>query len=182
MGGDLSVQSAPGTGSKFKLTFVAKRVEPERVRRPPDRTRLVRVSPGDAMEGAHRRRTYDANRDAVAEVLEGKRLRRRARPQTDRPVSRSTPHGAPTSCSWTWDAGMNGLEAHSTAEGRRVEALIIGALTAGAFGDDEREALRAGRDFFMRKALRTTGSSRRLSRVLEARGTAEPGGGGALVG
>jgi len=46
--------------------------------------------------------------------------------------------------------GMNGLEAirRLRAAGSRA---AIGALTAGAFGDDEREALRAGADFFMRK-------------------------------
>jgi len=46
--------------------------------------------------------------------------------------------------------GMNGLEAIRRMRAAGSKAAI-GALTAGAFGDDEREALRAGADFFMRK-------------------------------
>jgi DNA-binding response OmpR family regulator len=80
-----------------------------------------------------------------------------------------------------WMPGMNGLEAI-----RRLRAAdsraAIGALTAGAFGDDECEALRAGADFFMRKPFDDRELLDGLARVLAARGAAERARGGAIEG
>ena len=72
--------------------------------------------------------------------------------------------------------GMDGLEAI-----RRLRAggssAAIGALTAGAFGNDEREALDAGADFFMRKPFNARELLDQLARVLDARGaTSAPSG------
>jgi CheY-like chemotaxis protein len=70
--------------------------------------------------------------------------------------------------------GMNGLEAirRLRAAGSRA---AIGALTAGAFGDDEREALRAGADFFIRKPFDDRELLDALARILAGRGAAERG-------
>src|SRR4029079_17338311 len=68
MGGDLSVDSAPGAGSRFKLTFVAKRVAPKDAREssgppapvvPVAETRWKVLIVDD----------MDVNRDAVADLL-----------------------------------------------------------------------------------------------------------------
>jgi len=71
--------------------------------------------------------------------------------------------------------GMDGIETmrRLRAAGSRV---AIGALTAGAFGDDEPEALRAGADFFMRKPF----NERELLDVLAARAPSERGRGGSV--
>jgi len=70
--------------------------------------------------------------------------------------------------------GMNGLEAI-----RRLRAAgssaVIGALTAGAFGDDEREALRAGADFFLRKPFNDRELLDGVTRTLVPRGAVERG-------
>ena len=180
MGGDLSVESAPGAGSRFKLTFVAKRVEPERVRAASGPHKIVASVPATRWKVLIVD-DVDANRDAVAEVLAGNAFETR--------TAADGPTGLSIHAAWRPDIvlmdlrmpGMNGLEAIRRLRAAGSRALI-GALTAGAFGDDEREALRAGADFFMRKPFDDRQLLDRLSRVLEARGTAEPGGGGALVG
>jgi PAS domain S-box-containing protein len=148
MGGDLSVESTPGVGSRFKLTFVAKRdaVPQARTREPSGPLNTLaavrwKVLIVDDM---------DVNRDAVAELL--------ARNGFETRTAADGPTGLSIHLDWGPEVvlmdlrmpGMNGLEAI-----RRLRAAgssaVIGALTAGAFGDDEREALRAGADFFLRK-------------------------------
>jgi CheY-like chemotaxis protein/nitrogen-specific signal transduction histidine kinase len=170
MGGDLGVESAPGAGSKFKLTFVARRARPEQARES-----LGPPSPAAPAAAAQWKvlivDDLDGNRDVVAELL--------AKNAFDTRTAADGPTGLSIDADWRPDvvlmdlrmSGMNGLEAirRLRAAGSRA---AIGALTAGAFGDDEREALRAGADFFMRKPFNDRELLDGLARVLVARGTA----------
>jgi CheY-like chemotaxis protein len=167
MGGELSVESAPGAGSRFKVTFVAKQAEPERVRQPSGPLKLV-------ASGATTRwkvlivDDVDVNREVVAELL--------AKNAFDTRTAADGPTALSIHADWSPDVvlmdlrmpGMNGLEAirRLRASGSRA---AIGALTAGAFGDDEREALRAGADFFMRKPFGDRELLDGLARVLAGR-------------
>jgi PAS domain S-box-containing protein len=172
MGGDLSVESEPGVGSRFKLTFVAKRAGAAQARArepsgPLNTLAAVRwkVLIVDDM---------DVNRDAVAELL--------ARNGFETRTAADGPTGLSIHADWGPDVvlmdlrmpGMNGLEAirRLRAAGSRA---AIGALTAGAFGDDEREALRAGADFFLRKPFNDRELLDGVTRVLVPRAAAEPG-------
>jgi PAS domain S-box-containing protein len=180
MGGDLSVESAPGAGSRFKLTLMAKRVAPEPARESSEAPKPL------APAAATRWKVLivddvDVNRDVVAELLAKNAFETRT--AADGPAALSIHAG------WRpdvvlmdlWMPGMNGLEAI-----RRLRAAdsraAIGALTAGAFGDDECEALRAGADFFMRKPFDDRELLDGLARVLAARGAAERARGGAIEG
>jgi PAS domain S-box-containing protein len=173
MGGDLSVESAPGAGSRFKLTFRAKRVGPERAQESSG-------PPRPFTSGAATRwkvlivDDMGVIRDVVAELLRKNAFE--ARTAADGPAALSI------HADWGPDVvlmdlrmpGMNGLEAirRLRAAGSRA---AIGALTAGAFGDDEREALRAGADFFIRKPFDDRELLDALARILAGRGAAERG-------
>jgi PAS domain S-box-containing protein len=165
MGGDLSVESAPGSGSKFKFTFMAKLAGPERARES-----LAPPRPF-ASNGATRWKVLivddmDVNRDVVAEVL-GNAFETRTAADGTAAIS--------IHADWCPDVvlmdlrmpGMNGLEAISRLRAAGSRAAI-GALTAGAFGNDEREALRAGADFFMRKPFDARELLDGLTRVFAA--------------
>jgi CheY-like chemotaxis protein len=166
MGGDLSVESAPGAGSRFRLTFVAKRVAPAEAREssgPP-----VPVVPvAEARWKVLIVDDMDVNRDAVADLL--------ARDAFETRTAADGPTGIAIHADWGPDVvlmdlrmpGMNGLEAIRRLRAAGSKAAI-GALTAGAFGDDEREALRAGADFFMRKPFNDRELLDGLSRFLVA--------------
>ena len=118
----------------------------------------------------------DANRDIVAELL--------AKNAFETRTAADGPAALAIHADWGPDVvlmdlrmpGMNGLEAirRLRAAGSRA---AIGALTAGAFGDDEREAVRAGADFFMRKPFDDRELLDGLARALAARGAAQRGGG-----
>jgi len=180
MGGGLSVESAPGAGSRFKLTFVAKRAGPEQAREPSGP-----LYPGTPAAAARWKvlivDDMDVNRDAVAELLAKNAFETRTAPDG--------PTGLSIHADWAPDVvlmdlrmpGMNGLEAI-----RRLRAAgstaAIGALTAGAFGDDEREALRAGADFFIRKPFNDRELLDGVARALVARDAAERGRGAAVQG
>jgi signal transduction histidine kinase/CheY-like chemotaxis protein len=175
MGGDISVESAPGIGSRFKLTFIAKRVAPERAPAPskssvpfaliaPTRSKVLVVDDVDVI------------RDVVAVLL--------ARNGFETRIAADGPAALSIYADWHPDVvlmdlrmpGMNGIEAI-----RRLRAtgstVAIGALTAGAFGDDEREARRAGADFFIRKPFSDRELLDGLARVFAASGATDQGGG-----
>jgi PAS domain S-box-containing protein len=168
MGGDLAVESAPGAGSRFTLTFTARVAGPEHARQAsgpinaaaPAAAGRWRVLIVDDMGG---------NRDAVAELL--------ARNAFETRTAADGATGLAIHAVWNPDVvlmdlrmpGMNGLEAIRwlRAGGSRA---VIGALTAGAFGDDEGEALRAGADFFLRKPFNDRELLDSVARVLAAHG------------
>ena len=171
LGGDLGVESAPGAGSRFKLSFVAKRAASE-----PAREVSAPSKPAPSL-AAERWKVLivddmDVNRDALAELLAKNGFATRA--------AADGPTGLSIAAEWHPDVvlmdlrmpGMNGLEAI-----RRLRAdgsnAAIGALTAGAFGDDEREALRAGADFFLRKPFNDRELLDDLARVLVGDTTGE---------
>jgi PAS domain S-box-containing protein len=174
MGGDLTVDSAPGVGSRFKLTFMAKRLGPEG---PPASAGLP--TPIASATGARWKALIvddiDVNRDAIEELLSNNGFETRT--AADGPAAISIDAG------WGPDVvlmdlrmpGMNGLEAIRRLRAGESRAAI-GALTAGAFGDEEGEALRAGADFLMRKPFDDRELIDRLARVLAGRAVREPGG------
>ena len=99
MGGDLTVESAPGVGSTFTFTFTAKSVG--LAASPAAREPIAHVAAGATqIQGAHRRRLGRQPGRPRRSCSRG-RASRRARPRTERPPSRSTPTGVPTSCSST---------------------------------------------------------------------------------
>ena len=180
MGGDLSVESAPGAGSRFKFTFIAKRGGPERA------PELSAPPNPFASAGARQWKVLivddvDVIRDAVARLL--------ARNAFETRMAADGTEALAIHADWRPDVvlmdlrmpGMNGLEVI-----RRLRSVgsttAIGALTAGAFGDDEREARRAGADFFMRKPFNEREILDGLARVLAERGAAAPRRGEAVQG
>jgi signal transduction histidine kinase/CheY-like chemotaxis protein len=173
MGGDISVESAPGSGSRFKLTFLAKPMAPEQAAASseppvcfaaptPKRSKVLVVDDVDVI------------RNVVAELL--------ARNGFDTRTAADGPAALSVHSEWRPDVvlmdlrmpGMNGIEVI-----RRLRAAgsmaVIGALTAGAFGDDEREAQRAGGDFFIRKPFSERELLAELARSFAARDAAEQG-------
>ena len=164
MGGDINVESTPGAGSRFKLTFMAKPVAPEPVRESsgpaisfassiePTRSKVLVVDDVDVI------------RDAVATLLARNAFETRTAADGPAALSIHTDWHPEVVLMDLRMPGMNGIEVI-----RRLRAAgsmaAIGALTAGAFGDDEREARRAGADFFIRKPF----TERELLRSARAR-------------
>ncbi len=163
MGGDLTVDSAPGKGSTFIFTFVAKSVG----------LPASRAAPGPipyVVAGATRVKVLivddlAVNREALSELLSGPRFETRT--ASDGPTAISI------HASWRPDLmlidlrmpGMNGLEAieRMRAAGSRA---AIGALSASALADDERQALALGADFFLGKPFDDRELMERIARVL----------------
>jgi PAS domain S-box-containing protein len=179
MGGDLTVESAPGAGSRFKLTFAAKRAASEQARQPSGPYNTV----GSLVSARWKVLIVDdmdVNRDAVAAVLARHGFDTRTAADGSTGLSLHADWGPHVVLMDLRMPGMNGLEAI-----RRLRAAgsnaAIGALTAGAFGDDERQALRAGADFFLRKPFNDRELLDALTRILDARGTPEPQRVGAFV-
>jgi PAS domain S-box-containing protein len=163
MGGDLTVDSAPGKGSTFIFTFVAKSVG----------LPASRAASGPipyVVAGATRVKVLivddlAVNREALSELLSGPRFETRT--ASDGPTAISI------HASWRPDLmlidlrmpGMNGLEAieRMRAAGSRA---AIGALSASALADDERQALALGADFFLGKPFDDRELMERIARVL----------------
>jgi PAS domain S-box-containing protein len=178
LGGALSVESAPGAGSRFKLTFMAKHVGPERGREfsaPPNPFASAAAVRGKVLIVDD----VDVIRDAVAQLL--------ARNAFETRTAADGPEALAIHADWGPDVvlmdlrmpGMNGLEVIERLRAAGSTAAI-GALTAGAFGDDERKARRAGADFFMRKPFNDREILDGLARALAVRAAADQGRGGAV--
>ena len=123
------------------------------------------------------------NRDVLAELLSGPRFETRT--AADGPAALSI------HADWRPDLvlidlrmpGMGGLEAirRMRAAGSRA---AIGALSASALADDERQALAFGADFFLGKPYDDRELMDRIARVLEAaprRGRARRGADGLVA-
>lgn len=166
MGGDLSLESAPGAGSRFKVTFVAQRRAVEQMRASEATTPAAATAPVQSKVLIVD--DIDVIRDGAAVVL--------AKHGFDTRTAADGATGLSVHDEWIPDVvlmdmrmpGMNGVEAirQLRAGGSRA---VIGAVTAGAYADDEREALRAGADFFVRKPFDEQELLDGLGRVLAAR-------------
>jgi signal transduction histidine kinase/ActR/RegA family two-component response regulator len=164
MGGDLTVESTVGVGSRFTLTFVTKGVEAEaasqELQAPTQAEKLrKKVLIVDDME---------IIRDAMAQLLAQLGVDSRTAEDGDTAVSIHD--------EWKPDVvlmdlrmpRMDGIEAirRLRAGGSRA---AIGALSGGAFGEDESAALGAGADFFLRKPFDAQELLGCVGRALEAR-------------
>ena len=166
MGGDLSVESAPGAGAGSSSPSWRSASAGAGARASSDRHVASRQR-RDAIEGAHRRRR-GGQPGCPRGVARAERLRDAH--------GRGRTAALSIHADWRPDVvlmdlrmpGMNGLEAIRRLRAAGSKAAI-GALTAGAFGDDEREALRVGADFFIRKPYDDRELLDGLARVLEAR-------------
>ena len=167
MGGDITVDSRLGEGSRFTLTFSAKLEGHAQVREP--------SGPLTAFESLARMRAkvlvvddVDAIRYAVAALLDRNAFETR--------TAADGPAALLVDADWRPDVvlmdlrmpGMNGIEAIRRLRAAESNALI-GALTAGAFRDDEREARNVGADFFIRKPFNDRELLDKLARVLQSR-------------
>ena len=119
MDGDLSVTSAPGAGSQFKLTFVAKRVEAARESAGP---------PKPVASGATTRwkvlivDDMDVNRDVVAEVLAKNAFETRTASDGSAALAIHADWEPDVVLMDLRDAGDERARGHPTAEGRRGES------------------------------------------------------------
>jgi signal transduction histidine kinase/CheY-like chemotaxis protein len=163
MGGDLTVASAPGIGSSFTFTFAAKSIRPAAAT-------AAREPIAQVVAGATRVKVLivddvEVNRDVLAELLSGPCFETRTAADGTGAIS--------IHADWHPDLvlidlrmpGMGGLEAirHMRAAGSRA---AIGALSASALEEDERESLALGADFFVRKPYDDRELMDRITRVL----------------
>jgi signal transduction histidine kinase/CheY-like chemotaxis protein len=164
MGGDLAVESAPGIGSTFTFTFLAKSVG---LAAPlTDREPIAHV-----VAGATRAKVLivdDAavNRQVLAELLSGPRFETRTAADGTDAISvheEWRPHLVLIDLRMP---GMGGLEAirRLRAAGSRA---AIGALSASARADDEHQSLAFGADFFLGKPYDDRELMDRIAGVLQ---------------
>jgi PAS domain S-box-containing protein len=163
MGGDLTVESAPGIGSTFTFTFVAKSVggAASRAARGP----IVQVAAGVTRVKVLIVDDLAVNREALSELLSGPRFETR--------TAGDGPGALSIHADWRPDLmlidlrmpGMNGLEAIRRLRAAGSKAAI-GALSASALADDERQALALGADFFLGKPFDDRELMERIARIL----------------
>lgn len=147
MGGDLTVESDPGVGSTFTLTFVAKPVA--------EATRVSEAAPRLVAPGPTRCKVLvvddmPINRDALSELFT----------QAGFETRTAADGAAALAIHAAWEPhlvlmdlrmpGMGGLEAIRQLRAAGSTAAL-GALSASAFDEDERRALALGANFFLRK-------------------------------
>ena len=171
MGGDLSVESTPGVGSAFRFTFVATIAAPDAVREahgpkrplePPATPHKVLIV-DDAAE----------NRDLLGKLLAELGFETRSAADGRVALSIHADWGPDIVLMDLRKPTMNGLEAIRSLRAAGSKAAI-GALTAGSFGDDERQALGAGADFFIHKPYEGRDLIERIRRALVGRIGADP--------
>jgi PAS domain S-box-containing protein len=163
MGGDLTVASAPGIGTTFTFTFVAKSVglAASRAAGGP----IVQVEAGATRVKVLIVDDLAVNREALSELLSAPRFETR--------TASDGPGAISIHADWHPDLmlidlrmpGMTGLEAirRLRAAGSRA---AIGAVSASALADDERQALALGADFFLGKPFDDRQLMERIARVL----------------
>ena len=164
MGGDLTVESVLGVGSTFTFTFAAKSVAVAAAAEAREPITVVAA-------GATRCKVLivddlAVNRDVLAQLLSGPRFETRTAVDGAGAIS--------IDADWRPDLvlmdlrmpGMGGLEAI-----RRMRAAgstaAIGALSASALADDERQSLAFGADFFLGKPYDNRDLMNRIARVLD---------------
>ena len=165
MGGDLTVESTPGTGSTFTFTFVARRVGPVASVAAPG-------SIAQVVAGATRSKVLIVddlaiNREVLSALLSGPRFETRT--ASDGPSAISIhaewrPHVVLIDLRMP---GMGGLEAIRRLRAAGSKAAI-GALSASALADDELEARALGADFFLAKPFDDRVLMDRIAGVLVA--------------
>jgi PAS domain S-box-containing protein len=170
MSGDLEVESTPGVGSTFSFSFVAKRADSEPV---PDRREPSRL----VVAGASHCKVLivddlQENRDILAMLL--------AQPNVETRTAADGASALAIHAAWLPDVvlmdlrmpEMDGFEAI-----RRLRAAgstaVIGVLSASALGNDERQAISIGADFFIRKPYDDRELFERIAHALVARAAAE---------
>jgi CheY-like chemotaxis protein/anti-sigma regulatory factor (Ser/Thr protein kinase) len=171
MSGDLTVESAPGKGSRFKLTFMA-RVAPETAPSAGEHW-----SPFGSVAARYKVLIVDdmqVNRDLLADQLAKLGVYTR--------TAANGPAALALHADWDPDVvlmdlrmpWMDGIETikRLRAAGSRA---VIGALTASALWNDEREVLGVGADFFLRKPYDGRDLLDRLGNLLETRTAAARG-------
>jgi signal transduction histidine kinase/ActR/RegA family two-component response regulator len=172
MGGDLTAESELGRGTTFRFTFKAKPVAPSAL-----------TGPGSAHVLGNRSKRCKVlivddipiNRDVLSELF--------SQPSFETRAAEDGTGALSLNAHWEPDVilidlrmpGMGGIEAI-----RRMRAggstAAIGALSASALAEDEREALAVGADFFLRKPYDDRQLLERIARALKTRGEAGPAG------
>jgi signal transduction histidine kinase/CheY-like chemotaxis protein len=168
MGGDLSVESTPGAGSAFTLTYVAKLGSA--LAAPEPQTAPARVVHGEARRKVLIVDDVALNRSILAELLRENGFETNTAEDGQSAIS--------VHADWQPDIvlidlrmpGMGGLEAIQRMRAAG-SAAAIGALSASTFEEDVREALACGADFFVRKPYEYGELLDQLARV----GAATPG-------
>ena len=155
MGGDLTVDSVWGEGSRFTLTIPAQPVEPAELTPPPSTRRVIGLAPGQPVYRLLIVDDQETNRLLLRRLLEplGFALREAASGQAALDIWQSwQPH-------LVWlDMRLPALDGYevtrrmkATAQG---QATIIIAVTASAMTEDEAIILAEGCDDYIRKPFR----------------------------